>query len=311
MKRNMKAALISAPLVLLLHFASLAQSSNLLLLSKNANGPITNGSLSLTLTSNVNCDQTRGIIPDGSKLVSGNFSLRTDSTGLGTFSGSAQIVTPSGLALQGSLRGTVGVNPRCNPSTSNTDCRAPGRLEGIFEGTQALSQVIMLNFTAEPCLQCAPPVPTYRGGLDGVISAPGTAEGLVESVSDAPSFIGSVSVTTDKSVYDVTETILSKVSNGLDLTIVTWDHQSYCTILTLQRLESTGGWTDIAPCPLETPTRLVRISPHTEVLVEIPPGNKPGTYRLRLTWQFIGDNGQPTGNLMTTYSPQFTIISSH
>jgi len=76
-------------------------------------------------------------------------------------------------------------------------------------------------------------------------------------------------------------------------------------------LWSVLSWTDIAPCPLETPTRLVRISPHTEVLVEIPPGNKPGTYRLRLTWQFIGDNGQPTGNLMTTYSPQFTIISSH
>jgi hypothetical protein len=311
MKRNMKAALISAPLVLLLHFASLAQSSSLLLLSKNANGPISNGSLSLALTSNANCDQTQNLIPDGSKLVSGNFSLRTDSTGLGTFSGSAQIVTPSGLVLQGSLRGTVGVNPRCDPSTSNRNCRAPGRLEGIFEGTQALSQVIMLNFTAEPCLQCAPPVPTYRGGLDGVISATGTAEGLVESASDAPSFIGRVSVTTNKSEYGESETILATVANGLDQTIATWDHQSYCTILTLQKMESTGGWADIAPCPLETPTRLVRIAPHTEVSAKFPPGNSPGIYRLRLTWQFVDDNGQPVGNPTITYSPQFTITSSH
>jgi len=45
--------------------------------------------------------------------------------------------------------------------------------------------------------------------------------------------------------------------------------------------------------------------------VKIPPGNGPGIYRLRLTWQFVDDNGQPTGNLMTTYSPQFTITSSH
>ena len=119
--------------------------------------------------------------------------------------------------------------------------------------------------------------------------------------------IGSVSVTTDKSVYDVSETILAKVTNGIDRTIATWDHQSICSILTLQRLESTGGWVDIAPCPLETPTRLVRIGPHTEVFVKFPPGNSPGTYRLRLTWQVVDDKGQPTGNLMTTYSPLFRI----
>jgi hypothetical protein len=119
--------------------------------------------------------------------------------------------------------------------------------------------------------------------------------------------IGSVSVTTDKSEYDVSETILAKVTNGLDRTIATWDHQSFCSILTLQKLEPTGSWVDIAPCPLETPTRLVRIGPHIEALVKFPPGNSPGIYRLRLTWQFVDNNGQPTGNPMTTYSPQFRI----
>ena len=311
MKRNLKAALISAPLVLLLHFASPAQSPNLLL-SKNANGPISNGSLSLTLTSNVNCDQTQGLIPDGSRLVSTDFSLKTDGTGLGTFEGNAQVITTNGV-LQGRLRGTVGVNTRCNPNTSNNNCRAPGRLNGIFESTQlsTTSRVIVLNFTADPCLLCASPLPIYRGGLDGVISTAGTLESQVETVSDSPSFIGRVSVATDKSVYDVTETILAKVTNGLEQTIATWDHQSYCTILTLQKLESTGSWMDVAPCRLETPTRLVRIGPLTEVSVKIPPGNSPGIYRLRLTWQFVDDNGQPVGNPTITYSPQFTITSSH
>jgi hypothetical protein len=154
-------------------------------------------------------------------------------------------------------------------------------------------------------------LPIYRGGLDGVISTAGTAESQFETASDAPSFIGRVSVTTNKSVYDVTETILATVANGLDQTIATWDHQSYCTILTLQKMESTGGWADIAPCPLETPTRLVRIAPHTEVFVKFPPGNSPGIYRLRLTWQFVDDNGQPVGNPTITYSPEFTITSSH
>jgi hypothetical protein len=51
-------ALIIAPLVLLFHSASLAQSSNLLVLSKNVSGPRIGASLSLTLASNVDCDQT-------------------------------------------------------------------------------------------------------------------------------------------------------------------------------------------------------------------------------------------------------------
>lgn len=129
------------------------------------------------------------------------------------------------------------------------------------------------------------------------------------SLAQSPS-IGSVSVATDKSVYDVNETITAKVTNGIDQTIATWDHQSYCTILTLQKLES-NGWRDIAPCPLETPTRLVRIAPHTEVFVKLPPGNSPGTYRLRLTWQFVDGSGQPVENPIVTYSPQFTITSTH
>jgi hypothetical protein len=311
MKRNLKAALISMPLVLLLHFASLAQSSNLLL-SKNANGPISNGSLSLTLTSNASSDETRGHIPDGSMLVSNNFLMRTDSRGLGTFSGSAQIVAPDRRVLvQGSMRGAVGVKRRCDPSASDSNCRAPGRLEGIFEVTlSTISQVFVANFTAEPCLQCAPPTPSYRGVLDGVASGLPPVESQVEIASDEPSFIGRVSVTTDKSVYDVGETIKAKVANGLERTIVTWDHQSYCTILTMQRLESTGSWVDIALCPLETPTRLVRISPLTDVFVKLP-ADSSGIYRLRLTWQFVDDSGQPSGDLMTTYSPQFTITSSH
>jgi hypothetical protein len=314
MKRGLKAALISAPLVLLLHFASLAQSFGFSVLSKNANGTISNGSLSLLLSSNPGCDETQSLIPDGSRLVSNNFIITTDSRGLGTFSGPAKIVRSDGLVLfQGSMRGTVGVKRRCDPGISNSVCRAPGRLEGIFESipSAVTSPVAMLDFTAEPCLQCAPPTPIYRGVLDGVTNGLPTTEGQVGIASDEPSFIGRVSVTTNKSEYNETETILSKVTNGLEQTIATWDHQSYCTILTLQKLEPTGSWMDVAPCLLETPTRLVRIGPLTEVSVKIPPGNSSGIYRLRLTWQFVDDNGQPVGNPTITYSPQFTITSSH
>src|SRR5262249_3346661 len=218
-------ALIFAPLVLLFHSASLAQSSNLLVLSKNVSGPRIGALLSLTLASNVDCDQTQNLIPDGSKLVSESFILNNYNAGLGTFSSFARIVTPDGrVVLQGWLRGTVGVNTRRDPN--NKDCRASGRLEGIFEGTstrsitrsiaEGKSQVIMLNFSVEENPQIAAPFPVYRGGLDGVITAPSP---VAEKIKIAP----------DKAGYLPTEVITAIIFNGSDQTIQSLDQQSYCT----------------------------------------------------------------------------------
>jgi hypothetical protein len=434
MKRNWIAALIFALLVLLLHTASLAQSSDLLVLSKNANGPLLGRSLTLTLTSNADCDKTQSLIPDGSKLISESFSLKTESPGLGTFSGVARIVRPDGrVVLLGSLRGVVGVNTRRDPN--NKDCLAPGRLEGIFEGTPARSitrssleakpQFVMIAFTAEQNPLVAAPFPVYRGSLDGVITAPSPVEEKVKIAPDkagylptdvinaiifngsdqtiqafegksyctivqlqiqdedrwndvgscafilpprptnifpnqkievalnsgqrpnppglyrlgltfrvvengvpvgkslfvssdpfrivAPPSADRVSVTTDKNEYDVSETIVGEIVNGNDQTIVTWDHQSNCTILTLQKQEA-NGWVSIAPCPLLSPTLPVKIGPRTEVLVRLASGSfnnrfEPGTYRLQFIWYFIGADGLPTGFPVTVYSPQFTLTS--
>jgi hypothetical protein len=437
MKRSWLAALIFAPLVVLPHSASLAQSSNLLVLSKNAGGPISPTSLSLALTSNADCDQTQSLIPDGSKLVSERFSLDTDSAGLGSFNGFAQIVAPDGrVVLQGYLRGTAGVNTRHDPN--NKDCRAPGRLEGIFEGvpTRSIARtiaevkppVIMLNFTVELDRLSASPLPIYRGGLDGVITAPspvaekvkitpdktgylptdgitaiifndsdktiqsldeqsyctivqlqlqqdgGWAETAVCPVGRAPMptnispnqkievqlkpnpqapgpnppglcrlgltfrvvengnavgeslFVASdpfriltppsadqVSVTTDRSSYDVSEPVVAMITNGNDQSIVTWDHKTNCTIVTVQKQES-NGWVNIAPCLLLTPTRLVSIGPRMELSMKLPPENssaryEPGNYRLEFAWFFIDGNGLPAGNPALSYSPQFTITS--
>jgi hypothetical protein len=436
MKRYGTAALIFAPMVILLHSASLAQSPNPLVLSKNVGGTIFRTALALTLTSNTDCDQAQSLIPDGSRLISDGFDLNTDGAGLGTFSGSVRIVSPDGrVVLQGWLRGTMGVNTRRNPY--NKDCRAPGRLEGIFEGApvrsikrsnvETKSQVIMLNFTAEPDPLVASPFPYYRGWLDGVMTAPSPVEEKVKIAPDKagylptevitafifngsdqtiqsidqqsyctivqlqiqedgrwidvkvcpldrapiptnvppnqklevalnpnqptpanppgpnppglyrlgltfkvvengvpagrPLFVASepfriiappssdrVSVTTERSEYDVSEVVVATVSNGNDRSIVTWDHQSNCTILTLQRQEA-NGWADIALCPLLSPVLMVRIGPRMEESVKFPSGSQPGTYRLRFMWQFIGDNGQPTGNPITIYSPQFTLTS--
>src|SRR5262249_39695853 len=429
-------ALIFAPLVLLFHSASLAQCSNLLVLSKNVSGPRIGALLSLTLASNVDCDQTQNLIPDGSKLVSESFNLNNYSAGLGTFSSFARIVAPDGrVVLQGWLRGTAGVNTRRDPN--NKDCRA-SRLEGIFEGTptrsitrsiaEGKSQVIMLNFSVEENPLIFAPIPVYRGGLDGVITAPSPVAEKVKIEPDkagylptdvitatifngsdktirsldqqsyctivqlqlqegdrwtetavcplgsatmptnispnqkieialkpnqvtpgpnppglyrlgltfrvvengdpvggwlfvasgpfriiAPPSADRVSVTTERSSYDVSETIVAKITNGNDQSIVTWDHQTNCTIVTLQKQEA-NGWSNVAPCPILSPTLLVKIGPRMELQVKLPPWNsnaryEPGTYRLEFVWFFIGGDGLPTGNPVTAYGPQFTLTS--
>ena len=307
MKRIRMAALIVASLILSLHSQSIAQSSAPLVLSKNGNGPIFRTSLSLSLTANPDCDQTQNFIPDGSRLVSESFNLNVDSAGVGTFAGSAQLVAPDGrVILQGSLRGTAGLNTRCGASK---DCRLPGHLEGLFEGfpattrsvgriTELRSQVLMINFSADLNRESASPLPLYRARLDGLITVPSAER---------------VSVATEQGAYDVNDPIVVKITNGNDQNIVTLDHKTNCTIVALQKQEA-SGWVNVAPCPLLRPTRLVTIGARTEHLMKLPPENSgarydPGTYRLEFAWFLVDGNGQPVGNAVTIYSPQFTLTS--
>jgi hypothetical protein len=426
-------------MIIPLCFESLAQSSTLLVLSKSANGPIFNASLSLPLYSNNDCDQTQSFIPDGSRLVSESFSLNVNSNGVGTFAGFARIVAPDGrVILQGNLRGTVGINTRCG---TDKDCRLPGHMVGLFEGfpslsarsisrsiTELKSQVLMINFSADLNRESASPLPIYRTRLDGLVTVPspvadsikiapgksgytpteiitaiifngsdktiraydqqsyctfvqlqiqegnrwtdvsvcplnrlpdptdilpnqkieialkptmqtpgpnppgvyrlGLTFKVVENgnpvgeslfvASDpfriaAPPSVEKVSITTERSSYDVSEPIVVKISNGNDQNIVTWDHKTHCTIVYVQKQEA-NGWANVAPCPLMTPTRLVTIGPNRDVLMKMPPENfnarfDPGTYRLEFAWFFVDGNGQPVGNPMTIYSPQFTLTS--
>lgn len=51
----------------------------------------------------------------------------------------------------------------------------------------------------------------------------------------------------------------------------THEHRSYCSFLTLERLEQ-ASWTGVAPCALRSPTLPVRIAPRNSVTVTLPPG---------------------------------------
>lgn len=311
MKRGWKAALLAALLVSSLHFESVAQSSGLLVLSKNASGPIFSTSFTLTLTSNADCDQTQGFIPNGSRLVSENFSLSVNSNGLGAFNGFARIIAPDGrLILQGSLRGTAGVNTRCGASK---DCRLPGHIEGMFEGllatgsrsigravTELKSPILMINFSADLNQQAAGPLPMYRGRLDGIITLPSP---VAEKVIIAP----------DKSSYSPTDIVTAVILNGSDKTIQSLDQQSYCTFVQLQLLEG-SRWTDVSVCPLNRAPEPTNIIPNLKIEVPLKPTmqtpgpNAPGLYRLALTFKVV-ENNNPVGESLFVASEPFRVLA--
>lgn len=118
-----------------------------------------------------------------------------------------------------------------------------------------------------------------------------------------------VTVTLDKAAYAVTDPITIYVNNGLAATIDTADHQTACTIVTMQ--QSFGaGWRAVGKCRLMTPTRLVPIAAHATSVVQLGGGpgqlaSAPwpaGTYRIQFTY-----NGPPSSTPSPVYSAEFRI----
>lgn len=286
-----------------------AQSGGQILLSKKLSGPITASSLELTLTPNVECDQTQGVLPDGSKLLSQNFSLSVDANGLGTFQGSALLLSPDGLyVLQGQLRGTVGLSPRCGASGG---CRLPGHLEGMFEtqpssferfitrSTDQKAAVTILNFSADLNQQSASPVPLYQGRLDGLVPA-------------LPASANKVSITPDKAEYKVDETVTGIITNGSDQLIQAVGFQTYCSMIQLQ-MQNGNHWDDVAICRLTTGAFPPLLEAGQQVRAAlIPLSGQPspaaGTYRLAFAFHFV-TGAIPVGDSFTVFSQPFSITS--
>jgi hypothetical protein len=81
------------------------------------------------------------------------------------------------------------------------------------------------------------------------------------------------------------ERIVAVLVNESDSTWTTTDHRTFCSVLTLERLQADGSWQDVSPCLIATPTRLVDLEPHAQLAVELPPApgpakNETGVYRV-------------------------------
>jgi hypothetical protein len=285
-----------------------AQPSGQMILSKNASGPITGTSLELTLNANAECDQTQGFLPDGSKLSSQSFSLNTDASGVGTFQGTAQIISSDGRTiLQGQLRGTVGIGTHCG---GNRACRLPGHLEGLFETspsayarfiarstTDLKLPVMMLNFSADLNQQSASPLPLYQGRLDGLVPS-------------SPAAAAKISITPDKTQYAVNDPITAIIVNSSEETIQSYDLRSYCSVVQLQ-MQIGNQWEDAGECPLNRPSLPVNILPGQRMEVPLPltlgiPAPATGTYRLALTFRFL-EGGLSINDSFLSFSQSFVI----
>lgn len=118
-----------------------------------------------------------------------------------------------------------------------------------------------------------------------------------------------VSLSLDHEPILVGQSFVVSVINDTDLPIQTYDHKTHCSVLYLQRREA-NGWTNVAECPLASPTRPVKIDAHQSHLVKLPPEGAQsfpaGTYRLELGYQVVINN-QAQGSNLTIYTPEFAI----
>jgi urease beta subunit len=277
-----------------------AQSSGMMVVSKQGNGPILRQSLSLSLSSAQDCDQTRDRIPDGSRMSSDSFALNVNDAGVGTFYGSVTIVSPAGAVLQvGILRGTVGINSGCDGSAS---CRKAWHLEGIYEPAPTFvanpnGSIVMATFRADLDERVASPLPTYRARLDGWFTVP-------------PTFAQRIKIATDKFNYVKNEAIRATVANGSDKPIQGMDLKSHCSILELHRLEN-DRWVTTGQCFLRRASLPVNIRPGETLPVDLLSSaasapSPPGVYRLALVFRVVEDE-KTLSDYFTAFSPLFRI----
>ncbi len=150
----------------------------------------------------------------------------------------------------------------------------------------------------------------------GAITTPPTAASALLSAT-SPSFRvnamparQSVKLMLDQVPQFVGQGFVARIINDTDLPIQTADHKTQCTVFDVQRREANGAWTNVAPCPLASPTRLIRIGPRQSYAVKLPDerfGLYPaGTYRLELNYQTI-INEQTLGQNTLLYTPEFTL----
>ncbi len=122
---------------------------------------------------------------------------------------------------------------------------------------------------------------------------------------------GQVRLTMDKAHYAAGDAITATIANGLTTSIWTADHQTSCSVLTVE-LRQGDQWQAVAPCRLMIATRMVQIAASSQTPVKLlnastdPQSAWPaGTYRAKLSYRAGAEYA--SGADTTLYSALFTI----
>ena len=100
-----------------------------------------------------------------------------------------------------------------------------------------------------------------------------------------------VAITLDKQQYASRDTITMTIINHLPDAITVTDHQTNCTIISLQLLTN-GSWQTIHNCRIMSATRMIKIAAGSTTTIQLVPGGgqlattpwTAGTYRATLLY---------------------------
>ncbi|HEY7778845.1 MAG TPA: hypothetical protein VIC85_01415 [Ktedonobacterales bacterium] len=145
--------------------------------------------------------------------------------------------------------------------------------------------------------------PTAGGSVARPSGGARVANARVVPVSTLPPgvTIGQVAVVVESGTYGRASSIPVWAGNGLSQCIYTMDHQSDCSVVTLE-LRVNGEWRPQARCLLASPTRILGIAPLRADFVMLTPAATgaasgmwtAGTYRVAFTYRPSADgSSQP------------------
>lgn len=153
---------------------------------------------------------------------------------------------------------------------------------------------------------------TIGGAPSGDATATATATPGGTPVSSVPP-TSAVTLSADHASYSPSSTITITVTNNRSTSIFTFDHQTSCTILTLQR-QKASGWENVGGCAMGRATRQVEIKAGATMQVTLAPGAgqmqaipwPTGTYRAVLNYA-LQPQEMANANMILAATPNFTI----
>lgn len=127
---------------------------------------------------------------------------------------------------------------------------------------------------------------------------------------------GPVTVTVDQQHYGTKDTVVVRVTNGLSTNIYAQNHETACTIVTLE-MSAGGTWQPAGECREGILTTFIPVRAGTSATFDLIPGGgqlksgawTAGTYRVVLHYTASNPDGSaaPPSSFNSAYSATFTI----